>query len=158
MIDTSGNKPVIQVKMFGGFTITMDDKSMGDSDNRSRKAWNLLSYLIINRRKDVSINELFQAIWQDGMQDNPYGALKTLVFRVRKMMEAAGFPSQDLIPVSYTHLKSKWKVEIEGAGLDAAQDEDVRALRALFKKDPIKRMNGASAMVQRWKQEYRMMV
>lgn len=79
MIDTSGNKPVIQVKMFGGFTITMDDKSMGDSDNRSRKAWNLLSYLIINRRKDVSINELFQAIWQDGMQDNPYGALKTLV-------------------------------------------------------------------------------
>ena len=97
MIDTSGNKPVIQVKMFGGFTITMDDKSMGDSDNRSRKAWNLLSYLIINRRKDVSINELFQAIWQDGMQDNPYGALKTLVFRVRKMMEAAGFPSQDLI-------------------------------------------------------------
>lgn len=55
-------------------------------------------------------------------------------------------------------LKSKWKVEIEGAGLDAAQDEDVRALRALFKKDPIKRMNGASAMVQRWKQEYRMMV
>lgn len=91
MIDTSGNKPVIQVKMFGGFTITMDDKSMGDSDNRSRKAWNLLSYLIINRRKDVSINELFQAIWQDGMQDNPYGALKTLVFRVRKMMEAAGF-------------------------------------------------------------------
>ena len=97
MIDTSGNKPVIQVKMFGGFTITMDDKSMGDSDNRSRKAWNLLSYLVINRRKDVSINELFQAIWQDGMQDNPYGALKTLVFRVRKMMEAAGFPSQDLI-------------------------------------------------------------
>ena len=97
MIDTSGNKPVIQVKMFGGCTITMDDKSMGDSDNRSRKAWNLLSYLIINRRKDVSINELFQAIWQDGMQDNPYGALKTLVFRVRKMMEAAGFPSQDLI-------------------------------------------------------------
>ena len=55
-------------------------------------------------------------------------------------------------------LKSKWKVEIEGAGLDAAQDEDVRALRALFKKDPIKRMNGASEMVRRWKQEYRMMV
>ena len=97
MIDTSGNNPVIQVNMFGGFTITMDNRTMSDSDNRSRKAWSLLSYLIVNRRKDVSINELFNAIWQEGMQDNPYGALKTLVFRVRKMMEAAGFPSQELI-------------------------------------------------------------
>lgn len=97
MIDTAGNNPVIHVTMFGGFSIAMGDKIMSDSENRSRKAWSLLSYLIINRRKDVSINELFDAIWQEGMQDNPYGALKTLVFRVRKMMEAAGFPSQELI-------------------------------------------------------------
>lgn len=97
MNQLSGDKPVIHVKMFGGFTITMDDKTMSDSDNRSRKAWSLLCYLIIKRRGDVSINELFHAIWQDDMQDNPYGALKTLVFRVRKMLEAAGFPSQDMI-------------------------------------------------------------
>ena len=93
--------------MFGGFTITMDEKAMCDSDNRSRKAWSLLSYLIIKRRGDVSINELFHAIWQDGVQDNPYGALKTLVFRVRKMLEAAGFPSQDLI------LSQKGAVHVE---------------------------------------------
>ena len=97
MNQSSGNKPVIHVRMFGGFTITMDEKAMCDSDNRSRKAWSLLSYLIIKRRGDVSINELFHAIWQDSVQDNPYGALKTLVFRVRKMLEAAGFPSQDFI-------------------------------------------------------------
>ena len=97
MNQSSGNKPVIHVRMFGGFTITMDEKAMSDSDNRSRKAWSLLSYLIIKRGGDVSINELFHAIWQDSVQDNPYGALKTLVFRVRKMLEAAGFPSQDFI-------------------------------------------------------------
>lgn len=55
-------------------------------------------------------------------------------------------------------LKNQWKIEIESASLDAGQDEEVRALRVLFRKDPIKRMNGASQMVQRWKQEYRMMV
>lgn len=55
-------------------------------------------------------------------------------------------------------LKGRWKQEMDAANLDAGQDEEVRALRALFKKDPIKRMNGASQMVQRWKQEYRMMV
>lgn len=97
MIEKSENRPEIQVNMFGGFAMAMDDKVMSDSDNRSRKAWSLLSYLIINRRKDVSMNELFGAIWQEGVQDNPHGALKTLVFRVRKMMEAAGFPAQELI-------------------------------------------------------------
>lgn len=80
MNQSSGNKPVIHVRMFGGFTITMDEKAMCDSDNRSRKAWSLLSYLIIKRRGDVSINELFHAIWQDGVQDNPYGALKPWFF------------------------------------------------------------------------------
>lgn len=97
MNQSSGSKPAVHVRMFGGFNITMDEKTMSDSDNRSRKAWNLLSYLIIKRRGDVSVNELFHAIWQDGMQENPCGALKTLVFRVRKMLEAAGFPSQELI-------------------------------------------------------------
>lgn len=51
-----------------------------------------------------------------------------------------------------------WKKEMEAANMEAGQDEEVRALRALFKKDPIKRMDGAGGMVQRWKQEYRMMV
>lgn len=55
-------------------------------------------------------------------------------------------------------LRDLWKKEMEAAGLEAGQDEAVRALRAMFKKDPIKRMDGASRMVQRWKQEYRMMV
>ena len=55
-------------------------------------------------------------------------------------------------------LKGQWKEELDKASLDADQAEEVRALRALFKKDPIKRMNGASQMVAGWKQEYRMMV
>ena len=54
--------------------------------------------------------------------------------------------------------KRKWSEEIDLAALEAGQAEEVRALRALFKKDPIKRMSGASEMVRRWKQEYRMMV
>ena len=55
-------------------------------------------------------------------------------------------------------LKKKWREEMDQASLEAGQAEEVRSLRALFKKDPVKRMNGASEMVRRWKQEYRMMV
>lgn len=52
----------------------------------------------------------------------------------------------------------RWEQEFAQAKLDAEQAEEVRSLRALFHKDPVKRMSGAVQMVQRWKAEYRQMV
>ena len=51
-----------------------------------------------------------------------------------------------------------WDQEFAQTKLDAEQAKEVRDLRALFKKDPVKRMSGAVRLVQRWKQEYRKMV
>lgn len=90
-------RPVIHVKTLGEFSLSMGDKRISGSRNRSKKMWSLLSYLIMNRGSDISVNELFHAVWQDEGQDNPLGALKTLVFRVRRMLDGEGFPGQDLI-------------------------------------------------------------
>ncbi len=54
--------------------------------------------------------------------------------------------------------KKMWDQEVSQAILDGEQAEEVRSLRSLFKKDPVKRMNGAVALVSRWKKEYRKMV
>ena len=54
--------------------------------------------------------------------------------------------------------KRTWSGEMDLAALEAGQAEESGPLRALFKRDPIKRMSGAAEMVRRWKQEYRMMV
>ncbi len=97
MNQISEERPVIRVSTLGGFSLTMGEKSLGDDENRSRKAWSLLSYLIINRKKENSIGDLFGAVWPEEIQDNPYGALKTLVFRIRKMLATAGFPAQQLV-------------------------------------------------------------
>lgn len=97
MRERSERKPVIDVKTLGEFSLTLGEKKISDSSNRSRKMWSLLSYLIVNRRGDISPNELFHAVWQEEGQDNPAGALKTLVFRVRRMLDGEGFPGQDLI-------------------------------------------------------------
>ena len=51
-----------------------------------------------------------------------------------------------------------WDQEADQAALDGEQAEEVRALRNLFKKDPVKRMNGAVSLVNRWRKEYRKMV
>ena len=76
---------------FGGFALSFDGLCLRDDGSRSRKVWNLLSYLILNRERDLGWQSFYQLLWQDKDEENPYGALKTLVFRVRRLLEEAGF-------------------------------------------------------------------
>lgn len=122
----SEERPVIRVTTLGGFSLTMGECVLGDDENRSRKAWSLLSYLIINRKKEISIGELFDTVWPEEIRDNPYGALKTLVFRIRKMLEAAGFPAQDLV-VNRNGTYS-WSEETYGCLVDVDRFEELCAM------------------------------
>lgn len=54
-------------------------------------------------------------------------------------------------------LQEEWKEELEQARERAEESEEVEKLRQLFAKDPIRRMEGAAQMVEKWKQEYRSM-
>lgn len=82
---------------FGGFALSFGGLCLRDDGSRSRKVWNLLSYLILNRERDLGVAELYQLLWQDKDEENPYGALKTLVFRVRRLLEEAGFPATAMV-------------------------------------------------------------
>jgi len=53
--------------------------------------------------------------------------------------------------------REQWKAELENAREQAKDSEEVEKLSQLFAKDPIKRMEGARAQVEAWKQEYRTM-
>lgn len=83
------------VKMFGDFTITYDGVTVSDSDNRSKKLWLLLAYLLYNRGRALKQNELIELLWsEDERGANPTGALKTLFYRLRaeldKLYDGAG--------------------------------------------------------------------
>ncbi len=52
----------------------------------------------------------------------------------------------------------EWRREAAQARMDAEQAEEVRAVRALFKKGPEERMSSAARMVSDWKREYRKMI
>ena len=82
---------------FGGFALSFEGLCLRDDENRSKKVWNLLSYLILNRERDLGVAELYQMLWQDKDEENPYGALKTLIFRVRRLLEEAGFPATAMV-------------------------------------------------------------
>ena len=76
--------PDLKVQMLGVFSIFANGKSISVYDNRSRKVWSLLAYLIINHNKVVKQDELIQILWdEDDRGVNPVGALKTLFYRAR---------------------------------------------------------------------------
>lgn len=89
--------PTVYVNMLGQFSITIGDKTINDQNNQSKKPWSLLEYLITFRKREVSPNELIDLIWGDDDSANPGGALKTLMFRSRKLLAPLDFPPQNLL-------------------------------------------------------------
>lgn len=76
----------LRVVMLGQFSLTYQGKTMDDSGDRSRKVWLLLGYLIYNRGRTVSADELVNLLHRkEGA--NPTGALKTTLHRVRNAMD-----------------------------------------------------------------------
>ena len=71
-------------------------------------------------------------------------------------------PELEISEICLSHFtperRAKWDEEKGKADLEASQAEEVRTLRALFKKDPENCMEGAARLVRRWKKEYRLMV
>ncbi|MGN0371513.1 MAG: BTAD domain-containing putative transcriptional regulator [Enterocloster sp.] len=90
-------KPVIYVKTLGGFSIKAGDREINDSRNQSKKPWCLLEYLVVFQKKEISPGELIDVIWADDPGVNPSSALKTLMFRSRKLLEPLGISPQKLL-------------------------------------------------------------
>lgn len=93
----SEEKPTIYINTLGGFSIRVGDIVITDNSNQSKKPWCLLEYLVVFQKKDISPNELIHIIWEDDPGVNPGGALKTLMFRSRKLLEPLGEPPQKLL-------------------------------------------------------------
>lgn len=94
MINTDN---VIHVQTLGQFSVSIGGHSINNKENQAKKPWSILQYLIAFRNRDITSNELIELIWSDDQSANPGGALKTLVFRSRKLLEPLGIPPQELI-------------------------------------------------------------
>ncbi len=87
----------VYVNTLGEFSLTIDGKNVNDRNHQSKKAWILLEYLLTFRNREVSPEELIELIWKDEDLANPNGALKTLMFRARKLLTDLDYPPQQLI-------------------------------------------------------------
>ena len=77
---------MIRIKMMGEFVITVNGTESKPLVVRSRKGVALMGYLILNRGKYVPKQRLLNILWSDYLHVNPENALKTLVSRIRKIL------------------------------------------------------------------------
>lgn len=88
----------LYVSMLGGCSLTCDGKTVNDHSVRSKKIWMLLEYLVTFRNREISQNELFDLLYPDDKSENPGNALKTLMHRIRGMLDELDYiPSKDMI-------------------------------------------------------------
>ncbi|MEG2204142.1 MAG: BTAD domain-containing putative transcriptional regulator, partial [Oscillospiraceae bacterium] len=135
----------MKIKMLGCFELSVGENKINDTSNRTHQIWNLLKYLIINRKLAVSQAELIDALWPDEGSDSPSNALKNLVYRCRTAFAAANIEcGKDLIV--YRNGTYSWNHQIP-CEVDAEQfDQAVEAFEASQADDAQRAALGLSAL------------
>lgn len=84
----------IRIQMMNTFTIYINEIQADHMVNKSRKGVALMQYLILNREQPVPNQRLLAALWSEEKSANPENALKTLVSRLRALLNqlSPGWP------------------------------------------------------------------
>ncbi|SHI12433.1 hypothetical protein SAMN02745823_02577 [Sporobacter termitidis DSM 10068] len=78
----------VVIKLFGGFDIYTNLGSLSFSDISSVQCSRFLLYLLKNRSRTIPVREIADVLWPDQLIDNPYGMVKGVAFRVRKILDS----------------------------------------------------------------------
>lgn len=89
----------VHINMFGRMEIISSQGVMNEDDFTTEQGCNLLAYMVLNRKMGYSANMLYEALWPDMESDDPYGAIKSVVYRLRNTLACIGL--KDLIIASH---------------------------------------------------------
>lgn len=150
------NGPTLQVQMLGQFTLRYGDRTISDSDDRSRRVWSLLAYMLYNHGRSFAQEELIHLYWSNGEKSaDPGNALKSIFHRIRTALDklqpglgrllirrkAGRYFWNNVMPLSLD--TEDFEAHFHAA--EAAGDDDVRLAEyqsalALYAGDPLPRM------------------
>ena len=150
------NGPTLQVQMLGQFTLRYGDRTISDSDDRSRRVWSLLAYMLYNHGRSFAQEELIHLYWSNNEKSaDPGNALKSIFHRIRTALDklqpglgrllirrkAGRYFWNNIMPLSLDI--EDFEAHFHAA--EAAGDDDVRlaeyqAALALYAGDPLPRM------------------
>lgn len=77
----------LHVTMLGECSLRIGENQITDSDNRAKKVWLLLAYLICRRNRVIPAKELIDLLWGDESSSNPENTLKITLHRARALLD-----------------------------------------------------------------------
>ena len=76
----------VRIQLMGNYLFYIDEQHIENPVSKTRKGSALMTFLILNRGKPVPNQRLLRELWPSNTVTNPENALKTLVSRVRTML------------------------------------------------------------------------
>ena len=77
---------IVRIQMMGSFLIFINEQRVENPVSKSRKGTALVEYLVLHRGRPVPNQMLLSALWPEHSVTNPENALKTLVSRMRTLL------------------------------------------------------------------------
>ena len=77
----------LNVRMFGEFRISNEDGMLNTESIRSEMLTRLLTYMLCHRKQRLTAQELIDVLWSENESENPTGALKNLMYRLRNCLK-----------------------------------------------------------------------
>ena len=112
----------IRIQMMGNYLFFIDEQRVESPVNKTRKGSALMVFLILNRGKSVPNQRLLRELWPSNAVSNPENALKTLVSRVRTMLNQM----RDGLGASIASDRGAYHWEmLEGVRIDALEVMDI---------------------------------
>lgn len=77
----------LNVRMFGGFEVSNESGILNTENIHSEMLTRLLAYMLCNRNRIITTKQLTEVLWSENESDNPTGALKNLMYRLRNCLK-----------------------------------------------------------------------
>lgn len=126
----------IRIQMMDEFTVYINEQKADHLVNKSRKGVALMQYLILNGGQPVPNYRLLVTLWDEEKSSNPENALKTLVSRLRALLNqlSPGLGKCIVADRGAYHWES-----LPGMTIDVYEIEDIFARLTTMKDDSMRR-------------------
>lgn len=121
----------IIVNMFGNFQLKYKDIVIDENFRQSNKIWVLLEYLLYNKARPSTEEEIIALLWPDGKNKNPINSLKNILFRLRNTLAEAGLQDAKKL-IIYQNATISWNSDID---MISDYDEFSRLYEASLQKN-----------------------
>ncbi len=81
-------KPQVYIQLLGACIVSIDGQAYENVAAKSKKGISLMEYLVLQRGRPVSSQRLIRELWAGKRNENPESALKTMVSRIRSILNS----------------------------------------------------------------------